>query len=89
MATPTNETDPNGLAVLIIAAVTPTVTVLGLLLKWSTDLSGYLTAALVALVNLGVALWAVWRARRHAYAPATVERIQEVNNRIVSDPPVV
>lgn len=87
MATPTNQTDPNGLAVLIIAAVTPVITGLGLVLAWSTDLSNAVVAIATALVNLGVAIASIWQARKHAYAPATVERIQQVDGVIRPDLP--
>lgn len=79
MATPTQETDPTGVAALIVAMVTPTLTLLALLLGWTTELSTAVLTTATALINSGVALWAILVARRHAYAPATVERIRQAD----------
>lgn len=88
MATvPTQQTDPTGLAALIIAAATPVITTLGLVLAWSTDLSNLLVTIVTALVNLGVAIAAILRARKAAYAPATVETIKQAANMVRPDLP--
>lgn len=89
----TNESDPTGVAAIIVGSVTPTITTLALVLGWSTELSGNVTLAFASLINGGVALWAILRARKYAYAPTTVNaeitRVIEVRDRMPPDPPVV
>ena len=81
MNAPTVDSDPTGLAAIVIAMITPTITVLALTLGWTTELSGNVTLAFAALVNGAVGIWAVLQARKHAYAPDTVERIKMVAER--------
>lgn len=89
-----SDTDPNGVAVIIVGGVTPTLTALALVLGWTTELSSTVTVAVTSLINSGVALWAILRARRVAYAPSTVreqiERTVDAANVVRPDlpPPV-
>lgn len=82
MATPTNQTDPTGLAALIIGAVTPLIALLALVLHWTTDISNAVLLAVTGVVEGVVGVIAVLQARRHAYAPETVDRIRAVDSRI-------
>lgn len=72
-----NHTDPTGVAALIIGAVTPTITLLAVVLGMTTDVSNLLIAAVTGVVNGAVGIWAVLRARKRAYAPATVREISK------------
>lgn len=89
MATPNNYTDPTGVAALVIGAVTPVLTLLALVLHWSTDLSNAVVLAATGVLEGLVGLVAVWQARKHAYAPATVERTLEVATRVPPADPLV
>jgi hypothetical protein len=68
----TQDNDPTGVATAIVAVVTPLVTVLALVLGWTTELSTAVSVLVAALVNGAVAVWAILRARKQAYAPSTV-----------------
>ena len=82
MAAPTNQTDPTGLAAIVIGAITPLVALLALVLHWTPDISNAVLLAVTGVVEGGIGVWAVLQARKHAYAPETVHRIRAVHSRV-------
>lgn len=73
MATlPNQQDDPTGVAAAIVAAVSPLILAVGLILGWSTELSTGVTTVVAGLISAAFAVWAILRSRKHAYAPSTV-----------------
>ncbi len=79
MAAPNNQSDPTGLAAIVIGALTPVVALAALVLHWSTDISNAVLLVVTGLVEGGVGVWAVLNARKHAYAPETVDELVRAN----------
>lgn len=71
-----NQNDPTGLAAAITAVVGPLIVVLGTMLGWTTELSTTVTTLVGALVAVAFAVWRILAARKHAYAPTTVDAIR-------------
>ena len=82
MAAPTKQTDPTGLAAVVIGAITPLVALVALVLHWTTDISNAVLLVVTGVVEGGIGVWAVLQARMHAYAPETVDRIRAVDARV-------
>jgi LytS/YehU family sensor histidine kinase len=72
MALPNQTDDPTGVAAVIVAALSPVIILIGLLLGWSTELSTAVTTCIAGLVSAALAVWAILRSRKKAYAPSTV-----------------